>query len=246
MARDIVTWGGANKTNPSSADYPQGSAKNVSAPGAGDGTPWVADFVNQVEAFFQRLMSESNSTYNGDVDTATASQFYDAAASLFVQSGGWQLLQQVTATGGNSFTFANLPDTATAVMLRYHAVNFGTADRPVLRVNNNGTPLTSGYRQTQMNWVSAAALSVSSQDIELVRDVNVPGTSTIAGTLMMFKVGNTNRWQFFNDGLLSPTNNTSWNHGMGTTPSVSNFDGVTVLSNGGNNFTGGTLAVYYM
>lgn len=59
-------------------DYPLGSIKNDSVPGADDGTPLEKDWGNNVEGFHQALMAEAALTANGTADTAIASQLLDA------------------------------------------------------------------------------------------------------------------------------------------------------------------------
>lgn len=59
-------------------DYPLGSIKNDSVPGAADGTPLEKDWGNNVEGFHQALMAEAALTANGTADTAIASQLLEA------------------------------------------------------------------------------------------------------------------------------------------------------------------------
>ena len=59
-------------------DYPLGSIKNDSVPGADDGTPLEKDWGNNVEGFHQALMVEAALTASGTPDTAVASQLLEA------------------------------------------------------------------------------------------------------------------------------------------------------------------------
>jgi len=59
-------------------DYPLGSIKNDSVPGADDGTPIEADWGNNIEGFHQALIADAGITADGLPDTATASQLLDA------------------------------------------------------------------------------------------------------------------------------------------------------------------------
>ena len=59
-------------------DYPLGSIKNNSVPGADDGTPLEKDWGNNVEGFHQALMAEAALTASGSPDTAVASQLLEA------------------------------------------------------------------------------------------------------------------------------------------------------------------------
>lgn len=59
-------------------DYPLGSIKNDSVPGADDGTPLEKDWGNNVEGFHQALMAEAALTASGTPDTAQVSQLLEA------------------------------------------------------------------------------------------------------------------------------------------------------------------------
>ena len=71
------------KANPPSAAYPQGSVKNDTAPGAGDGTPINEDWLNDVWGGIQAVIAEGGVAPSGVPDTAAASDFLDALGALF-------------------------------------------------------------------------------------------------------------------------------------------------------------------
>jgi hypothetical protein len=62
--------------------YPRGKAKNVSASGAGDGTPLEAGWVNDLWGFFQALLDRAGITPSGDPDEVGASDYLDAISQL--------------------------------------------------------------------------------------------------------------------------------------------------------------------
>lgn len=64
----------APRANPGDANYPNGSIKNESAPGAKDGTPLDADWGNDYAGFDAALFAETGITPSGDPDTALSSQ----------------------------------------------------------------------------------------------------------------------------------------------------------------------------
>lgn len=68
------------------ADYPQGSAQDITTPGDATGTPWVAVLINDIWGLLQRLLSEASITPSGNADTVQASDYYDALESLFASS----------------------------------------------------------------------------------------------------------------------------------------------------------------
>lgn len=90
------------------ADYPLGSAVNVSEPGAGDGTPLEKDWVNDLWGFLQSLLDEAELAADGNPDKVGASQYLDAVLAIIaaVASGDAGAVQaaldaHTTATGTN-------------------------------------------------------------------------------------------------------------------------------------------------
>ncbi len=57
------------KTAGTNANYPQGEAQDVTAPGDGTGTPWRALLVNDFWGFLQKLLFDSGITPSGSADT---------------------------------------------------------------------------------------------------------------------------------------------------------------------------------
>jgi len=65
------------------ANYPYGSLKDETVPGAFDGTPLTADWGNDVEGFKQAVMSEAGITPSGNPDTSSDSQILDGLKRIF-------------------------------------------------------------------------------------------------------------------------------------------------------------------
>lgn len=70
--------------NPTTAS-PQGAFKNRTSPTAQDGSYFEADWANDWDGFFARILNVAGVTPNGIIDTGSASQLYDALKSLFLQ-----------------------------------------------------------------------------------------------------------------------------------------------------------------
>jgi len=66
------------RAGPKNLAYPQGSFKNRTSPTSKDGTYLEKDWANDWAGFFQALLSDAGMTANGVVDTAQASQYFDA------------------------------------------------------------------------------------------------------------------------------------------------------------------------
>lgn len=72
----------APRANPADGDYPYGSIKNESVPGAKDGTPLDAALGNDMVGFTDALLAEAGITPSGNPDTVVSSQRLDALKSI--------------------------------------------------------------------------------------------------------------------------------------------------------------------
>lgn len=90
------------RVNPADANYPFGSIKDNTSPGANDGTPLAAVWGNDWEGFAQAAMTEAGITPSGFPDTAQDSQLLDAVKA--VSSGG--LRKQLTGGGSLASPYA--------------------------------------------------------------------------------------------------------------------------------------------
>lgn len=70
------------RANPADADYPHGSIKNESVPGANDGTPLEAAWANDYAGADAALFAEAGITPNGQSDTVGNSQRVEAIKKL--------------------------------------------------------------------------------------------------------------------------------------------------------------------
>ena len=70
------------KTAAPSAGYPQGSARNITAPGDGLGTPLEKQWVNDLFGLQQALLRAGGITPSGTPDTALVSQYMQAIVEL--------------------------------------------------------------------------------------------------------------------------------------------------------------------
>ena len=70
------------RVNPADANYPFGSIKDNTSPGANDGTPLAAVWGNDCEGFAQAAMTEAGITPSGLPDTAQDSQMLDAVKAV--------------------------------------------------------------------------------------------------------------------------------------------------------------------
>lgn len=74
------------KINPSDADYPYGSARNISTPGDGTGTPWEAAIVNDIIGLLQAILTDASIVPSGSPDTVLVTQYLDGLKQLLINS----------------------------------------------------------------------------------------------------------------------------------------------------------------
>ncbi len=70
---------------PVDANYTHGAPRNVSAPSAGDGTPWEEAYQKDIYGFLSALIDGAAIVHSGTADTAIASQYLQALQALFLQ-----------------------------------------------------------------------------------------------------------------------------------------------------------------
>lgn len=136
--------------DPVSALYPQGKFKNRSAPNTEDGSYMERDWLNDWNGFFGALLKNANVTPNGTVDTATASQLYDALRILMLG-----ILPKRTFAAND---FIRIPDTPGGLIIQW-----GT----VLTSNGVGTlQLSTSYPKAHfVTLLTDQAGAVSSCDV---------------------------------------------------------------------------------
>ena len=70
------------KVSPSSADYPYGSARNITLPGDGTGTPWEAAIVNDNVGFQQSLLDVSGQAPSATPEKVGSSQYLKGVSAV--------------------------------------------------------------------------------------------------------------------------------------------------------------------
>ena len=91
------------RANPADVNYPYGSIKNESVPGAKDGTPLDASWGNDMLGFTDALLDEAGITPNGLPDTVGSSQRLEALKELIKNSNITTLntVSEIPSLSGN-------------------------------------------------------------------------------------------------------------------------------------------------
>ena len=155
------------RANAPSVDYPYGSFKNQSAPGAKDGTPLEGAWANDELGFFQSLLNAASVVANGQVDKVGESQLYDA------------LLQVISDT-------APLPSQATDLVAGIAKV--ATSAILSAGTNDDSFATAKGLKDSGL-W--PLGVGQTYQDVKASRAVNTNYTNTTGRTIVVFaSIGN--------------------------------------------------------
>ena len=151
--------------NPS-ADYPLGSFKNRTAPGAKDGSYLEKDWANDKEGFFQSILNSAGIAPNGNVDKVGSSQFFDAMLYLDQNQAGIAFPAAGTAT---AVTLTPSPPISGYSENQRFSVKFGVASgaNPTINVSAKGA---KNLKQYDSSGAKVAAVFASGQISDVVYD----------------------------------------------------------------------------
>lgn len=109
------------KVNPSDANYPQGSARNITVPGDGTGTPLDQAWLNDFLGFFQAVLAGASITPSGSPDTAVASQYLDGLKTIIQNPAAvaakLQAAQEAAIVGSTTEIAGLTPDAAVKMVV---------------------------------------------------------------------------------------------------------------------------------
>lgn len=148
-------------SNPTS-DHPQGAFKNRSAPTAQDGSYLEKDWANDWDGFFARLMTVAGVTANGNVDTATSSQYYDALVTAVKSFLGTAAQRNV----GGGLGTNNIPDMSFFTTNAVGGLSFKFPNGMLIQtgtaLSSTSGPVTINLQTTYPN---SYVIVVSSQEV---------------------------------------------------------------------------------
>lgn len=100
----------SGKITPADPAYPYGSARNITTPGDGTGTPWVASNLNDIYGFHQALLSAASVVPSGTPDSVQNSQYVDSIRKLtgkLTDGKKYQFLACTIQNTGSGWTILN-------------------------------------------------------------------------------------------------------------------------------------------
>jgi hypothetical protein len=150
---------------PANADYPEGSFKNETTPGALDGTPFEKKWPNDIYGFFQKLLDVADITPSGDPDTVLASDYYDALITILTAIvGGYQPLDDdLTSIAGLSTTsYGRALLTLANQAALQTAIGFGVTLATFAQINSrcDGVPADSHYEESGGKTITASDTNI--------------------------------------------------------------------------------------
>lgn len=189
MAKTIIQIAGAGNTNAAGASYPQGSYKDD--PAGVTGTPLIAAWPTQYDAFFQRLMDEAALAYNGTLDTVPNNQFYDAllgvmATKVPVTGTPIQTVNVVGATNIDLSTgdYFVITMTAAATLTLTNPPAAGTGRVVVLHILDGDTfPYTIALSGGTVKWENSGIVPTPSANdiVSVAIDDGVTALASLNG-----------------------------------------------------------------
>lgn len=174
--------------NPADGDYPLGSFKNDSIPGAEDGTPLDAVWANDYAGFDAELFAQAGIVPNGSADKLGASQRMDAVKKVSSLQAAILLIEQwgytYKGTFAKGFTYSQVGDVG--VDADFNAWIYVGAGAPNKVVSAGTVPSEPLYQVIHVS--SLQALSGLTEPSDLSQ--RVPYSTTVAEIATgVFKVG---------------------------------------------------------
>lgn len=151
--------------NPSS-DYPQGSFKNRTAPGAKDGSYLEQDWANDKEGFFQSMIAKAALTPNGTVDKVGSSQLFNALIRLAQNQEG---VAYTTTGAAGAFVVTPAPVVSSySVFTRLQVIfSVGGGATPTINVSGLGA---KSIKQYNSSGVKIPAIIIAGQSSDIFYD----------------------------------------------------------------------------
>jgi len=190
---------------PADSDYPGGSFKNETSPGALDGTPLDRVWGNDWLGFFSRVLAVAGITPSGSADTAVTSQYFNGlvaalgVAQVYEDTGSADTYELALKNGagldqyydGQVLTFQAATDSTGACTVQIGTLGAVDLNYP------DGSALTGG-EIVAGNWITGVYDSAGSQ--VLLKDwLSGPYESTMTGNETF-----TDSWQEHRTYYLNP------------------------------------------
>lgn len=152
--------------NNPSADYPDGSFKNRTAPAAKDGSYLEQDWANDREGFFQSLLYAAGIEANGLVDKVGSSQIFESMLHVIRN----QTAQAFTTAGtSTALTLSPVPAISGYAVNQRFCAKFSVASgtNPTINISGRGAKFLKQYDATG---AKIAAVFSSEQISDIVYD----------------------------------------------------------------------------
>lgn len=176
--------------NSPTSQYPQGSFKNRTAPGAKDGSYLEQDWANDALAFLSSLLSGAGITPNGNVDTVGASQYYTALQGLI---GSDKFLK----IANNLYEIKDAGPAAVAQTL----ANLGLGDAAKKNVGTTSGTVAAGDDSRIVNAVQSTNTAITLPG-SLTTTGALKGSTVAAGAAVMGANGNITGGSIWSEGNL--------------------------------------------
>ena len=186
------------QTTPASPTYPLGSAKDVSAPGSGDGTPLQEAWLNDVWGFLQAALNAGKITASGLADTALISQYQQAINNIAAASNSARRITIANSLGTPATNYVCNPGIVWDITNQQPIVLGATLEKdissPWIPGDNNGAYPSTGAPLTTDTYYHVFALRKDDGTVDSGIDVsasavNLSPDAIAAGYTTLERVG---------------------------------------------------------
>jgi hypothetical protein len=165
------------QTTPASSDYPLGSAKDVTSPGSGDGTPLQEAWLNDVWGFLQAALNAGKITASGLADTALTSQYEQALNNIAAASNPNRRITIANSSGTPATNYVCNPGIIWDITNQKPMVLSATLEKdissPWIPGDGNGAYPSTGPGLTTDTWYHVFALRKNDGTVDSGIDVSV-------------------------------------------------------------------------
>jgi hypothetical protein len=172
------------QTTPSSPDYPLGSAKDVTSPGSGDGTPLQEAWVNDFWGFLQSALNAGKVTASGLADTSLVSQYQQAINNITAASDPNRIITIANSIATPASNYILNPGIVWDSTKQYPIVLSTALEKvitsPWLAGDGNGAYPSTGPALADNNWYHVFAIRKADGTVDSGVDISPSAANLIA------------------------------------------------------------------
>jgi len=187
-----------SQTTPASPEYPLGSAKDVTSPGSGDGTPLQEAWLNDLWGFLQAALNAGKITASGLADTALTSQYQQAINNIVAASNPARRITIANSLGTPATNYVCNPGVVWDITNQLPIVLTAALEKdissPWIPGTGNGAYPSTGAALTTDTWYNVFELRKDDGTVDSGIDisktaVNLSPDAVAAGYTTLVRIG---------------------------------------------------------